>query len=78
MQMSDPLLFQFRMMRAETFDRVLAAALLPKATVVATIDAEIQTLDFRNICAPPMIEAHSTLHLMRSQYPTPLRQFALR
>jgi hypothetical protein len=47
--MSDPVLFQFGMMRAETFDKVLASALLPKATAVTTTSEKIQTQSFSNI-----------------------------
>jgi hypothetical protein len=58
-QTSDPLLFQFGMMRVETFDKVVdflkrASAVPPRARVVATTDAEIQTLNFQNI-SPPFI-----------------------
>jgi len=51
-QMPDPLLFQFGMMRAETFDKVLASALLPKATAVTTTNEKIQTPSFSNIEPP--------------------------
>lgn len=56
-QTSDPLLFQFGMIRVETFDKVLdflkrASAVPPKVRVVTTTDAEIQTLNFPNISSP--------------------------
>ena len=54
-QTSAPLLFQFGMMRVETFDKVLASAVPPKARVVATTDAEIQTLNFVDISPPSFV-----------------------
>jgi hypothetical protein len=43
-QTSDPVLFQFRTMRVETFDKVLASAVLARTR--ATTGAEIQMLNF--------------------------------
>ena len=57
-QTSDPLLFQFAKIRAETFDKVLASALLPDAMVVAIADAKIQMQIFRNIWPPKTGLAH--------------------
>jgi hypothetical protein len=56
-QTSDPLLFQFGMMYVETFDRVAdfrkrASAGPPRVRVVASTDAEIQTLNLPNILPP--------------------------
>ena len=59
-QTSNPLLFQFGKMRVETCDKVLASAVAPRARVVATTDAEIQTLNFPNILPPLLVAVPKT------------------